>query len=296
MYNHDIKKLYIDYKEKTTIINRIFLESIFERTTSYEEKLNKDLCMFTFVDISNMYKLWNISSANTLSTINTVFISYTTFCINRGLVRDCQNHFQEFKRDELNACLNKLIQKMQIVTKDELLTAIINLEPRDQYAMLALFEFGRGNKYEDIYKLHLEDVDIQNKKAKLTSGRVVMLSDALINIILKSANTYEYETSTRVLSLIDSSGHIDVFKSCYNRPATRNSAYISITKSLSHINNVVTPNSIIDSGRIDFVKKRTKETKLTPKEYLIQYQDEIINQYGAKIVPSFFIRQFDDYL
>ena len=29
MYNHDIKKLYIDYKEKTTIINRIFLESIF---------------------------------------------------------------------------------------------------------------------------------------------------------------------------------------------------------------------------------------------------------------------------
>ena len=92
---------------------------------NHEEKLNKDLCMFTFVDISNMYKLWNISSANTLSTINTVFISYTTFCINRGLVRDCQNHFQEFKRDELNACLNKLIQKiLQIIAVN-----FINLHP-----------------------------------------------------------------------------------------------------------------------------------------------------------------------
>lgn len=296
MYNSDIKKLYIDYKERITIMNNGFLELLFERTAPYEEKLNKDLCTFTFIDISNMYKLLDIHSANTISTFNTVFISYTAFCINRGLVKDCQNHFQEFKRDELNACLNKLIQKMQIITKDELLAAIINLRPRDQYAILALFEFGRGNNYEDIYKLHLEDVDIPNKKAKLSSGRSVILSDILIDTIIKSANTYEYETSSRTLSLIDSAGYIDVFKSCYNRPVTKRSVYGSITKSLSYINNVVTPDSIINSGIIDFVKKKMKERNLTTQEYLAQYQDEIINQYGKKIIPSFFIRQFGDYL
>ncbi len=296
MYNSDIKNAYIDYKKEITIINRSFLVSIFERSALYEEKLNKDVCTFTFTDISNMYKLWNISSINSLSAINTVFISYTKFCINRGLVKDCQNHFVEFKRDELTACLNKLMQKVQIVTKDELLAAIIGLHPREQYAVLALFEFGRGNSYEDIYKLHLEDVDVQNKKAKLSSGRIVVLSDVLINIILKSAHTYEYETETRILHLIDSGRYADIFKSCYNRPVTKRSVYNSIVKSLSHINSAVTTNSIVDSGKIDFVRKRAREENLTAKEYLTQYQDEITNQYGAKTVPSAFIRQFGDYL
>lgn len=296
MYNSDIKNAYIDYKKEITIINRNFLVSIFERSALYEEKLNKDLCTFTFTDISNMYKLWNISSINTLSTINTVLVSYTAFCINRGLVKDCQNHFLELKRDELTACLNKLMQKVQIVTKNELLTAIIDLRPRDQYAVLALFEFGRGNDYEDIYKLHLEDVDIQNKKARLASGRIVAVSDILINIILKSAETYEYESKVKLLPLVDSGDYIDVFKSYCGRPVTRRSAYNSIINSLSHINSTVTTYSIINSGKIDFVRKRAREENLTAKEYLTQYQDEITNQYGAKIVPSSFIRQFGDYL
>lgn len=89
MYNSDIKNTYIEYKKEITIINRSFLASIFERSALYEEKLNKDVCTFTFTDISNMYKLWNISSINSLSAINTVLISYTEFCINRGLVKDC---------------------------------------------------------------------------------------------------------------------------------------------------------------------------------------------------------------
>lgn len=296
MYNSDIKNAYIDYKKEITIINKNFLISIFERSALYEEKLNKDVCTFTFTDISNMYKLWNISSINSLSMINTIFISYTEFCISRGLVKDCQNHFIELKRDELTACLNKLMQRVQIVTKDELLAAIIGLRPREQYAVLALFEFGRGNNYEDIYKLHLEDVDIQNKKAKLSSGRIVMLSDILINVILKSANTYEYETETRVLPFVDSEHYVDVFKSCYNRPVTRRSVYNSIMKTLNRINSAVTTYSIIDSGKIDFVRKRAREENLTAKEYLIQYQDEITNQYGVKTVPSTFIRQFGDYL
>ena len=59
----------------------------------------------------------------------------------------------------------------------------------------------------------------------------------------------------------------------------------------------MTTNSIVDSGKIDFVKKRAREENLTAKEYLVQYQDEIINQYGvSRIVPSAFIRQFGDYL
>ena len=67
-------------------------------------------------------------------------------------------------------------------------------------------------------------------------------------------------------------------------------------KSLSRINSAVTTNSIVNSGKIDFVKNRAKEENLTAKEYLVQYQDEISNQYGvSKIVPSAFIRQFGDY-
>ena len=78
--------------------------------------------------------------------------------------------------------------------------------------------------------------------------------------------------------------------------------YNKIIRSLSYlgVGDYVTPNSIIDSGMIDFINRRCKEIGIKASEYIrSSYIDEVNKQFSkqiTKVREKYFIDDFKDFL
>ena len=59
----------------------------------------------------------------------------------------------------------------------------------------------------------------------------------------------------------------------------------------------MSPNAVAESGKLHMIKERARELNISPKEYI--YSDhvkEVETQYNFKMVPSIFIKKYNEYL
>ena len=89
MFNKEIKERYVEYKNDAIIIGEVFPINLFNKVAPFEEKLNKDVCNFTYYEIVDMYKTINVQAINYLYIINNSLSLYTQWCIGENLVNDC---------------------------------------------------------------------------------------------------------------------------------------------------------------------------------------------------------------
>ena len=151
MYNENIKNRYIENKESEVIVPKGYLQNCFKKSEPFEEELGKDISNFTAYEINNFFKTLNISSYESLLVLCNSFQQYTQWCLQQNLVKDSQNHFLEFDKDDLIACLNKIAMQNKIIPKETIYgwcNELVNYG--DSFAIIALFEGLKGKNYCEI--------------------------------------------------------------------------------------------------------------------------------------------------
>lgn len=304
-YNPELKMQYIEEKSNEVIISNNYLECQFNKTSKMEEELSKDLSNFTVYEITEYYKMLNISSFDTLFVMNSQFSMYTQWCLQKSLVKDNQNHFLEMTLEHLKDCLNKALVNMKIVTKETVLNWVDQLpNPKDQFVLLGLFEGLKGKDFCELSKLRPED--IKGNIATLCTGREIELSDRLLKIISDCVVEDKYYSitgnGTKVMPLVDKGFVIKDYPNARGDVSDfqlGRKVYNSITRILNYFDvlNFMTANSIAESGKLQMIKEKAKEYGMSCRDYIYsQHITEVEKKYNSKIVRSIYSLKYEDYL
>ena len=305
MYNETIKTRYIQEKSSTTNMPNGYLARMFNKSDSFENKLDKDISNFTVYEIEDFYKTLNIKSVEYLTVLHSHLSLYTQWCMQQNLVLDCQNHFAEIPSSSLINYINALALKKSIITRNtlyELIDGLIN--PSDAFIMLALFEGIEGENYCELVNLKMSDFN--GNKVKLCTGRELTVSSKLIGLAEESNIEMEYCSLAKerkfpflnedlIIKNYPNSRMNDPYnkgRRIYNR-VKRNFNEIGIDKYMK-------PKSLVDSGKIDYINTRSKELGITAKEFIYNkdYAKEVRYRFGYDLTQYkfSFMKKYGDYL
>ena len=77
-----------------------------------------------------------------------------------------------------------LEKKTDLFTKQEIIDICDSLvNAQDRFIVYALFSGIRGNKYEDLVKLKVKDINFETKEISLPSGKIIKMDDYLEDIL-----------------------------------------------------------------------------------------------------------------
>lgn len=307
MYNEEIKKRYIEEKENSTSISKGFLYKQFSKTKSFENLYQKDLCNFTKEEILNMYKTFNTSSLEFLININSQFSLYTQWCLYQNLVGDFQNHFSVIDRESLLTCVNTIAIRKSIITRETLYDLLQQLpNPSDKFVILALFEGIKGKEFCEIVNLKMSD--FEGNTVTLCTGRKIKVSDKLIELAKESNETLDYYAITgegeKMVQLMDEDLIIKNYPNCNNCVDTfilGRRIYRKVIRTFDFlgVSEWMKPNSLVESGKIDYIKSRSKELSMTCEEYLkSSYVHEVEQKYEYDMsrLKLSFISKYKEFL
>ena len=306
MYNEERKRRFIAERDAEVILTKNYLERLFNKVAITEETLGKDICNFTFYEITEYYKLLNLTSVVSLSVMNSQFSLYTQWCLQQNLVDDGQNHFLEIREEDYINCINKAVLSMKIISEEVVLEWANQLvNPKDQFILLGLFEGIRGNDFCELLKLRKEDV--VDNVVTLCTGRKIQISDKLVNIIEDCISETKYYSMTgkekKVMPLTDNGYIIKDYPNAkedisdYQRGRQ---IYNRIRRILKYFDAhlIMTASSIAESGKIDMIKKRASELNITCKDYILSVNiKEVEKKYGCEISSrTAYYKRYKDYL
>ena len=305
-YNEDLKERYLREKETMLSIPSSYIDVQFRKVSETERELNKDVSNWTTYEIIEYYKLLNLTSFESLLCLNSIFSQYTQFCLENSLVRDNQNHYLECSKEILSGCLNKAILDKRMVDRNTVLKWVDELpNPKDQFILLSLFEYGKSKDFKDTVYASNKNLDTSNNTLKL-SDRTVQVSDKLMEIIkdCQTEDTY-YSISgkgVKVMPLVD---HGYIVKSYPNQNMDLSefqkgrNIYIACQRIFDYlgIGQWMSPNSISEAGKLYMIRERAKELNITPTQYVYSENiGEVETQFGCSVVRSVYVKKYNEYL
>lgn len=297
MFNEKVKQEYIDIMKENGKTVEDSLIKKFNKIASYEEKLGKDLYDFSVSEILTYYKSLFSNSLTTLNAVNSYYSRYAAWCLSNGLINDDQNHFAEITTGMLETCLNNSRMQDSILSREEILDLIDELQnPSDQFMILASFE---GLTLEDMYYLRKED--IKSDSFVLHSGREFKVSSKLIALAedaINEYNRYDLEGNIDKIHAYDP-GDLGPIK---RRVGTVNTDINSFGRStLTRFRYIqekygydISRASICEAGRIDYIiNLKGNESilvEITDKKQLIE------DRYGRFYSIKRWLNQYGKYL
>lgn len=304
MYNYAQKNRFINFKTSESSYTEEMLSVIFRRTEEFEMEYSKDVCNFSVNEIIDMYKQMNIVSVDRLKSYHCILNFYAVWCLNERLINDNQNHFSEINGSILNNFTNKFALNSKIITREQLLQIINQItNPRDQFTMIALFEIGKSKDFQEL--INLEMADIKNNEILFPSGRKAKVSDKFIEYAAKANETLEYiGPAGKVVPLIENGKIIKKSKNTYNDSDFNEGRriYYSLKRivDLLGLSKWITPNALVESGKIHMIKELAKQHNITPEEVVMRVDllAEIEHQYSCSMHKSrqSFIKKYKEYL
>ena len=281
MYNEERKMEWLNcsgFKKST----RASVSTVLNRIEKYEERLEKDCCDFTKEEVLAFYKEYNTSSVVSISNMNSQYKTYTEWCCEKGYTKT--NSYAELTIYDWEKCTTK---ESEIITREDLLNLFKGFtgkisNPCDQFLCLALFEGICGTKMSELVFLTMSD--FKGNEVHLNSGRVLTVSDKLLQLAQESAETYEkisYSGDNRSRKLKDEPY---IFKAAYNAVSDKEESRVyNLRKNLlicrettgvSAINQL----SLVESGRIHMIKQFMKEQGYDNWEDAFKANADVINQ------------------
>lgn len=305
MYNIELKQRFIDDREESVILPNGYLNRWFIKTAEFEKLNQKDVSNFTYYEILDMYKTFNLNSVEVLQVLNSQLSKYTQWCLQQNLVLDSQNHFLEFKRETFLDCINILMQKLSIVTREQVLDWARQLRnPSDSFIFLALFEGIKGQNYSELAFLKISDFD--GNKVRLNSGREITVSNELYNFALEANYTLTYYSVTENEEHVYTLNADDlIIKNYHNTTNTydvvatgqRIRSRIRRNAKFLGIDAFFKSNTLTESGKIDYIKRKSKELGISCQKFIIQYTDMIEKQFDCTIPrPNGYYDKYKEYL
>ena len=304
MYNEKTKLRYKEEREATTVVPNNAIKLDFQKTSSFEEQLDKDIYDFTIYEILNMYKTWNSKSIDTLYVINNRLSQYTQWALEQNLVADSQNHYLEINRDMLMGCINIIAQQNRIVSRQQIIAWCSKLPNAcDKFVFLGLYEGLNGSLYEDFWNASIDDIDKKNKTIRVQRG-IIPISEDLIEYAEESNNTLELYPMTgdmeRVTKLVENGKIIKVKSNTkYDDPIhNKKNIYIAIVRvcKFLDIDKWYNTRQATESGIINFIKQGMIQYELNFHDYLwSDHLKEVEYQYNRKIVRSSFYTKYRNF-
>lgn len=259
-YNPHIKEMWLSEVDLDKYPNG-FWDVLFKKYAPIEEEFGKDLSNFTKTEITSAYKRQNYKSFETLMVININLKNYTKWAMQHAIVEDGMNHYDDFTHEQLLSCVNQRQLKGSILTRDELLNGIRELNNAvDAFMLLALFEGIRGKRCEELINLTIDDFDFDSKTVSLCSGRTIPVSNELLHwasltdqeLIYTGFNGKTYKlVGTK---LIKKTSTFNETKSAENSDRR---IYTAVMRSLDVMGygGMVSQNSLVTSGMIDMINR-----------------------------------------
>lgn len=305
MYNAEYKERFIAERKSETILSNGYLECQFEKVSSMEEKLEKDVSNFTFYEIIEYYKLINTHSMNALQVLNSQFSLYTQWCLQHNLVNDGQNHFLEMRLEDYDKCINKTLLNLKVVDKNTVLNWVGQLQnPRDQFILLGLFEGIKGKDFCELANLKPEDVN--GNILKLCTGRTIEISDKLKYIIEECIEEKIYYSASggrkKIMPLIDRGYVIKDYpntKIGISEFQRGRQIYNSTQRIMQYIGVYpnVSANQIYESGKLDMIKTQAIKHGINCIDYIYsEHISEVKKKYNCTILAKSYIMKYKNYL
>ena len=310
MFNEDRKRRYIKIKEDIVTLPYRSLELLFEKTEPFEEKLGKDVCEWTALEIMEYYKYRDAYSLSSLVVCNSNLTQYTNWCLSETLVPDGQNHYLEIRPDMLDSCVNKEYLSKLLITREDLIARIDELQNyTDRFMMLAFFEGICGIRYTEMIKATIDN--IHGNVIELYNGRELPISNKLKEIAEFAATEESYQTygvTGKTIKYSDYNRPGAIFKvSKKNRPISEGNEdgammqivcrrfdkakdYVGLPKRL-------TIKNMLLSGKIHYIKELMKQDGISLEEAIVRYRDDINKRYQVEDIKSntVFLRKYGQY-
>lgn len=307
LYNEELKQRYIDYKENVVTVARGYLKRLFTTCEPYESRKNKDVCNFTATEIIELYQMMNRQSKGTLSVINSTLSQYTNWCMMQNIVLDNQNHFLEITPDRYADCVNALYVQKSVLTRDEVLEITNKFDNYcDKFIALAFFEGLCGKDFKEIWAAHYVDIDETNQTINLVTGRTIEISKQLIDYAYEASQSMMYhslgETNRSYAFLESDDTIVKNYMNCKEDVSDHQRGrriYTKLQRLLSSIDlGYLKPQALIDSGKIDYVNRRSKELGISGEQYVMtpELLANVEKQYGIRIPRSIFLSRFGQFL
>lgn len=305
MFNEGQKNAYLKGELDRRVGNRQMkkwlTDVILKETQADEEKYGKDLGEWTVAEILTYYKKRNTASLNSLCTLHSQLKAYAGWCLDNNLLPDNQNHYAEIDVDVLKTCVNVGLHQQGIITSKEL-SKISNelLNARDQCLIYAFFEGIQGKQFGELIDLNINQ--LEGNKLHLAT-RTIEVSDKFVELMKESSEEYDYyaygETERKLPFHADDP---NVFKMTANSIQStpirkRQRLYTNLMRIKGHTGNpAINATSLMESGRIDMVKKLMGENpELDVEEVLQKYKTEISNKYGPIRAIKSYLNQYGRY-
>lgn len=294
MYNANRKEQYIEEKGTQNLELGVVGVRLFNRIAETEERLQLDCCEFSILEIMTFYKSLCYTSQNTLFVTNSLLKSYTSWCLSKGYVSDHQNHYNELSVDNIYSCVNHGITSNKIFSKDDIDSIINNCETdSDAVLVLALYEGICGTNMCELVGLNVNDID--GNVIHLVSGRDMEIPARLV-LLIESANEEEgiirngvlkkYIESDKVFKVVIGSRHLE---------AHRKTLYTKLARIKEHQELLyLTTFNIMESGRIEMIKKMKSESGMSVEDILYGRYTE--DKYGKILNVRDYIRKYQKWL
>ena len=301
--NPDRKKRYMEMKYQSDILPPGSLERLFKKVDSFEKRKGKDCSEFNSKEILTFLTMNNDRSLSVIDNRNSMLSNYTDWCLTNGFIKTGQNHYEELTIDDLKRCLNKEKMKESVISRNDLLEAIKELQnPRDQFILLGIFEIGVKRHFADLVNVSIDDFDRENNVLKLTN-REVIVSDQLCDLAMAAnENLIYYDTRNRAVPLIGdkiikytvrgpkSEKDVDDYGKKIIAIVRRNLDYLGLDNMI--------PRDIAFSGMIHRIKEYGKYYNLEPREVVLNKKlyKKVCQQYDVKMYSTVFLHQYESVL
>lgn len=196
-FNNEFKNKYIESLNKGYVVPA---QEYFNQSAKFEEKMGKDIALFDKAEWFEFLQSINIITLNKAKQFYAFFATYAKAYISKNSP-DSENFYQTITDEDLVEYTSNVVNKEMCIQRDMMLTLVNEIpSPIDQYMVLAIYEGIKGENFTDITMLREEDIDTENNEFHLASGRVVKVSQELVNIALKASAQTVYVTPQSPLS------------------------------------------------------------------------------------------------
>lgn len=258
----------------------------FKKSAIEEKRLNKDLSIFNFEEISSVVGSLNYITENAIQKTLSYFSMYTEWCITnglRGINETGVNDIAIFMAtQDLSKYISRIKAKNRYLTKEEAYDLVDNLVNYvDKAYVLSLFEGILGTQAYELRSMQLKNINYNKNTIKLTNKvnneffyRDKRISDKLISILKEADKEEEYYIANGEPTEGVKTAVFPLVKSPYIiRPIERKSnlgkiaSYVSISQKIASIRRYtnyefISIQSLADSGMINRVIELTQEYNL----------------------------------
>lgn len=288
MFNEDLKKDFIEYKEKESVTPVNYLTRMFNKTAEIEVESKQDASQWNLNHIMEYYKKLGSTSVDSLVVANGYLGKYTDWMMRNGKVKSGDNPYNGIRRDMLEECLDKDAMYRQYMTEDvfkEGLGELLN--PCDQFILVCLWEGIKGKGFEDIWRLKLNDISDDSVWIE-KAGCYSPVRPWLRKYAKMSADEFEYQSMgderlvvlklfgepDQIIKQLSTSQGLDVSDHPVMVQRQNKNIYRKMMRITSYLGwNGVHPKNVLVSGQMNYVELLAQQNNITPSQVL---QDELM--------------------